>query len=55
MALIAQPMDLTTLINELNAGNLRDPQHFLDLALTVFQNSIDYNAGHSKSHEGNEM
>ena len=39
-------MDLTTLITELNAGNLEGPQHFLDLALTIFQNSIDYNAGH---------
>lgn len=39
-------MDLTTLITELNAGNVEGPQHFLDLALTIFQNSIDYNAGH---------
>lgn len=46
LALISQPMDLTTLITELNAGNLEGPQHFLDLALTIFQNSIDYNAGH---------
>ncbi len=44
--MIAQPMDLTTLINDLTAGAIPSPQHFTDLAVTIFQNAIDYNSRH---------
>lgn len=46
LSVIAQPMDLTTLINMLNVGDVRDAQQFLDLAITIFQNAIDYNSRH---------
>jgi hypothetical protein len=39
-------MDLTTLINDLTAGAIPSPQHFTDLAVTIFQNAIDYNSRH---------
>ena len=56
--LIPEPMDFTTLWNLLVTGTLQQqcqqqvgsggngPQRFLDLAIKVFQNAIDYNSMH---------
>jgi hypothetical protein len=44
---IANPMDLGTLLHLLQAGSLHGgAQEFLDLALSIFQNAIDYNSMH---------
>ena len=39
-------MDMTLLLNELALGAIQTPQEFTDLAVTIFQNAIDYNAKH---------